>query len=125
MVLVRNFNKTHLLIKGVMNDYITSGLGLRSSRVSSNRLMSDEVEREQLISSLDKRQLNESNKSQGRPWKAKREDYDYGDHLLAINANENIGPTSLQQRRDATQPPGTLFPYMFSPCLFTCTLLFY
>lgn len=58
--------------------FLTSRLGLRSSRVSSNSVNSDYSEREQLISTSetgDNRNL--SRKSQGRQWKAKREDDDY------------------------------------------------
>ena len=93
---------------GTVDDFLGSRLGLRSSRVSSHSTFGDHAEQEQLISSLDNCNSNETKKSQGRPWKAKREDYDYADNVFGIRTNENGIPMALQRTRVATQLPGIL-----------------
>ena len=78
--------------------FLASRLGLRSSKVSSNSVNSDYSEREQLISTSETGDnLNLSRKSQGRPWKAKREDDDY--------AFDGAGAIPLQ-RPKTIQPIG-------------------
>ena len=102
-------NQKYIRGKGIMNYFPTSGLGLRPARVSSNSAISDEAEREKLIlTSSDQENLNEPKKFQGRPWKAKREDYDYNDHVFGIGTNERVGAIVLQRTRALNQPSGNL-----------------
>jgi len=86
---------------GTVEDLLGSRLGLRSSRVASNTTYGDHEEREQLISaSFDNEDIKNIKKSQGRRWKAKREDYD--DDVFGISTNQN----SIQlQRRSTAQLP--------------------
>ena len=102
---------------GSVDDFLGSRLGLRSSRVSSNSTFGDHAENEQLLSSsyLDNGNLNETKKSQGRSWKAKREDYDEEDNVFGTRTKENTNAITLQ-RRIATQPLGMLT--LISPRLF-------
>ena len=92
-----------------MNYFPTSGLGLRPARVSSNSAISDETEREKLIlTSSDQENLNEPKRFQGRPWKAKREDFDYNGHVFGIRTNERVGAIALQPTRASNQLSGNL-----------------
>ena len=85
-----------------VDDFLGPRLGLRSSRVTSNSTYGDQDEREQLIpSSFDNSQLKESKKSQGRTWKAKREDYD--ENVDTFNINENGSAIQLQRIRGTKQ----------------------
>ena len=110
---------------GTVEDLLGSRLGLRSSRVASNTTYGDHEEREQLISaSFDNEDIKNIKKSQGRRWKAKREDYD--DDVFGISTNQN----SIQlQRRSTAQLPGTLTPtqlksldFNYNECLLDLTI---
>jgi len=84
---------------GTVEDFLGSRLGLRSSRVTSNSTFGDQDEREQLISSsFDKENIKGTKKSQGRPWKAKREDYD--DDVFGISTNQKGTSIKMQRTRD-------------------------
>ena len=85
-----------------VDDFLGPRLGLRSSRVPSNSTYGNEDEHEQLIpSSFDHNQSNKSKKSQGRVWKAKREDYD--EDVSIFSKNENNSEIPLQRIRGTTQ----------------------
>ena len=85
-----------------VDDFLGPRLGLRSSRVPSNSTYGNEDEHEQLIpSSFDHIQSNKSKKSQGRVWKAKREDYD--EDVSIFSKNENNSEIPLQRIRGTTQ----------------------
>ena len=90
-----------------VDDFLGSRLGLRSSRVSSHSKFGDYAEKEQLLatSSLDKGNLIETKKSQGRSWKAKQEDYDE-DNIFGLRTNENDSTIPLQRLKATTQPIG-------------------
>ena len=88
-----------------VDDFLGARLGLRSSRVTSNSAYGDQDEKEQLIpSSADNAFKNDFKKSQGRNWKAKREDSD--EEGYNYNRNENGSAIPLQRMRGKTQPIG-------------------
>ena len=88
-----------------VDDFLGPRLGLRSSRVTSSSTYGDQDEREQLIpSSDDNNYRNEFKKSQGRSWKAKREDSD--EDLYNHSKNENGSAIPLQRIKGKTQPKG-------------------
>ena len=88
-----------------VDDFLGPRLGLRSSRVTSSSTYGDQDEREQLIpSSDDNNYRNEFKKSQGRSWKAKREDSD--EDLYNYSKNENGSSIPLQRIKGKTQPKG-------------------
>ena len=87
-----------------VDGFLGPRLGLRSSRVTSNAAYEDQDEREHLIPSDDNNYRNEFRKSQGRSWKAKREDSD--EDYYNYGKNENGSAIQLQRIRGKTQPPG-------------------
>ena len=92
---------------GTVEDFLGSKLGLRSSRAASNLGLEDQDEREQLLqnATFEKENRKETKKSQGRPWKAKQEDYPddvFGNHRTG---NGNVIP--LQRAKVTTQLQGS------------------
>ena len=88
-----------------VDDFLGPRLGLRSSRVTSNSAYGDQDEKEQLIpSSSDNAFKNDFIKSQGRNWKAKREDSD--EEGYNYSKNENGSAIPLQRMRGKTQTTG-------------------
>lgn len=85
-----------------VDGFLGPRLGLRSSRVTSNAAYEDQDEKEQLIPSDDSFYRNEFKKSQGRSWKAKREDSD--EDIYNYGKNENGSAIPLQRIRGKTQP---------------------
>ena len=85
-----------------VDGFLGPRLGLRSSRVTSNAAYEDQDEREHLIPSDDNNYRNEFRKSQGRSWKAKREDSD--EDYYNYGKNENGSAIQLQRIRGKTQP---------------------
>jgi len=87
---------------GTVENFLGSRLGLRSSRVTSSSTLGDQDECEQLITtSFEREQQNETKKSQGRPWKAKREDYD--EDVFGISAKENGNAIPLHRTTGSIQ----------------------
>jgi len=91
-----------------VDGFLGPRLGLRSSRVTSNAAYEDQDEREHLIPSDDNNYRNEFKKSQGRSWKAKREDSD--EEYNNYGKNENGSAIPLQRIRK-TQPTGKYLLY--------------
>ena len=87
-----------------VDGFLGPRLGLRSSRVTSNAAYEDQDEKEQLIPADDNSYRNEFKKSQGRSWKAKREDSD--EDIYNYSKNENGSAIPLQRIRGKTQPTG-------------------
>ena len=93
---------------GTVENFLGSRLGLRSSRVTSSSTLGDQDECEQLIStSFERERQNETKKSQGRPWKAKREDYD--EDVFGISAQENGNSIPMHRTAGSIQLPGAIF----------------
>ena len=89
---------------GTVENFLGSRLGLRSSRVTSSSTIGEQDECEQLISNSERAHPKETKKSQGRPWKAKREDYDEDVFSNCVKENGNAIP--LQRTTGYTQNQG-------------------